>query len=54
LVLVPLQETISTTADPSIGIYLLYQHAQYAIPKIKVAVDLLRQHLQEVDAQFSN
>ncbi len=52
LVLVPLQETLSTTVDPSIGIYLLYQHAQYAIPKIKVAVDLFRQQLQKVDAQF--
>ena len=27
LVLVPLQETLSTTPDPTIGVYLLYQHA---------------------------
>ncbi|MGI9292538.1 MAG: LysR family transcriptional regulator [Pseudomonadales bacterium] len=43
--LVPLQETVSTTANPTIGVYLLYQRPQYVIPKIKVAVDFLRAQL---------
>jgi DNA-binding transcriptional LysR family regulator len=45
LVLVPFDRTLATTADPTMGVYLLYQRPAYVIPKIKVAVDMLRSHL---------
>ena len=44
--LVPFEATLATTPDPTMGVYLLYQRPQYVIPKIKVAVDFLRAHLQ--------
>jgi len=46
VVLVPMSDTLNTATTPTMGVYLLYQHAQYVIPKIKVAVDFFRQHLQ--------
>ena len=45
LSLVPLKETLATTPDSTVGVYLLYQRPQYVIPKVKVAVDFLRAHL---------
>ena len=46
LKLVPFDATLATTADPTMGVYLLYQRPAYVVPKIKVAVDFLRAHLQ--------
>ena len=43
--LLPFTEKLATTADPTLGVYLLYQRPQYVIPKIKVAVDFLRSRL---------
>ncbi len=42
---VPLEVELATTADPTLGIYMLYQRPHYMIPKVRVAVDFLRQHL---------
>ncbi len=48
---VPTDELISVIpAHPATSIYLLYQRPQYVIPKIKVAVDFLKLHLNAQNA----
>jgi len=54
LVLVPFEPTISGTTVQQMGVYLLYQHAQYVIPKIKVAVDFFRQSLQPTQVPINH
>ncbi len=54
LVLLPFEPTLSGTTVPAMGVYLLYQHAQYAIPKIKVAVDFFRQALQPTQVPINH
>lgn len=47
LVHIEMSDTLSVAAvNPATSLYLLYQQSQYVIPKIKVAVDFLRQHLK--------
>lgn len=45
IVEVALDKDLATTADPTLGVYMLYQRPHYMIPKVRVAVDFLRQHL---------
>lgn len=47
LVEVPVQGTVSVNPGGDMGIFLLYQRAKYQIPKIKLCVDFLREHLTE-------
>ncbi|MDX1343202.1 MAG: LysR family transcriptional regulator [Reinekea sp.] len=36
---------VNITQQPDLGVYLLYQKHRYAIPKIRVAVDFIRQEI---------
>ena len=46
LVVLEMHDVLSViAASPEASLYLLYQQPQYVIPKIKVAVDFLREHL---------
>jgi DNA-binding transcriptional LysR family regulator len=44
---VPLPEILSIAPmHPASSVYMLYQQPQYTVPKIKVAVDYFKEHLQ--------
>ncbi len=38
---------VNITQQPDLGVYLLYQKHRYAIPKIRVAVDFIRQEVTD-------
>lgn len=43
---IPFKHELSTTADVTVGVYMLYQRPHYTIPKVRVAVDFFKSKLQ--------
>lgn len=47
LIEVPVEHPISNLQRSNLGVYLLYQQAKYKIPKIKLCIDFIMQHIND-------